>query len=60
VAKIVPTSLDEPLERLRQQPQLVERAAAGDPDREDPSEQRDGVDRLAPVLVPVVVVQIEP
>src|SRR5579875_1667690 len=55
-----PLKLSEPLERLGQQPQLLERAPPGHPHRQQSGEDRHGVDRLAPLLGPVVIAQVQP
>jgi hypothetical protein len=45
---------------LRQQPELVQRPAAGHAHRQQAGEEGDGIDRLASLGIPVVIVQIEP
>src|SRR6266480_1558101 len=47
-------------DEAREQPQLLQRGTTGDSHRQEPAENRDRVDRLAPLLVPVVVLQVEP
>src|SRR5437588_5213951 len=44
----------------RQQPELLERRAARATHRQQAGEDRHGVDRLSPLLVPVVVLQVQP
>src|SRR5436305_14897804 len=54
------TCSGEPLERLGEQAELAQNAAPGDADAEQAPEQRHRIDRLAPLPVPVLVLEVEP